>query len=151
MAPLAEELARKGYVGVAVSYRCKPEDNFPAPLQDVQGAIDWVRANAGQYKLDKDRIAVIGFSGGGTLACLLGMKGDTVRAVVSLYAPTDFLRLHECCLTKSQAKECGLWEKTQSSYIMKTLESWLGGPPSKVPERYRSASPISQAGSTTEQ
>jgi acetyl esterase/lipase len=156
MVPLATVLARKGYVGIAVGYRCKPEDAFPAPIQDVQNAIRWARAHADQYKIDKDRIGVVGFSGGGTLACLLGMTGGEpngekglrkhlrcVQAIVSFYGPTDFARLHEGCLTKTKAKDGG-WLRVQSSYIMQTLEKWLGGPPSKVPERYAMASPMSQ-------
>jgi acetyl esterase/lipase len=158
MIPLATALARKGYVGIAVSYRCKPEDAFPASIQDVQRAIRWARTHADQYKIDKDRIGLVGFSGGGTLACLLGMTGGEpngekglrkrlgcVRAIVSFYGPTDFARLHEGCLTKTKAKDGG-WPRVQSSYIMQTLEKWLGGPPSKVPERYAMASPMSQDG-----
>ena len=32
----------------------------------------WLRANAKKYKVDPERIGVIGFSAGGHLACLLG-------------------------------------------------------------------------------
>jgi acetyl esterase/lipase len=100
MAPLAQLFARQKYVGIAVSYRCKPEDAFPAPIQDVECAIRWLRTHADQYKIDKDRIGVVGFSGGGALACLLGMKSfqddldnkemrpepfGGVQAVVSFY------------------------------------------------------------------
>jgi acetyl esterase/lipase len=155
MLPLAQELALQGYVGIAVDYRCKPEDGFPAPIQDVQCAIRWLRTQAGQYKIDKDRIGVLGFSGGGTLACLLGMKGTTWKgdnrpvqidgrpqAVVSFYGPTDFAQLHQGCQAKINAKESGPLEKAQSSYIMHTLERWLGGPPSKVPQSYALVSPV---------
>src|SRR5437868_2470007 len=34
LAPFAEQLARKGYVAAAVSYRCQPEHAFPAPVHD---------------------------------------------------------------------------------------------------------------------
>ena len=34
-------------------------------------------------------------------------------------------------------------EKWQSTLLMQTLEKWFGGPPSRVPERYALASPIS--------
>jgi acetyl esterase/lipase len=158
MVPLAQELARQGYVGIGVSYRCKPEDGFPAPIQDVQCAIRWLRANAGQCKIDKDRIGVLGFSGGGTLACLLGMKNkelenqdglrkgsDRVRAIVSFYGATDLASLHEGCAKKSKSESSSTVEKWQSSYIMQTLEKWLGGPPSKVPELYDSASPMNHS------
>jgi acetyl esterase/lipase len=153
----AQEFARKGYVGIAVSYRCKPEDAFPASIQDVQCAIHWARAHAEQYKIDKERIGVLGFSGGGTLACLLGMKANElessdrpqrdsghVQAIVSFYGPTDLARLHEGCLEKSKAKVSSVGERMQSSYILQVLEKWLGGPPSRVPERYAMASPMSK-------
>jgi len=154
--PWAKELARKGYAGVAVSYRCKPEDAFPAPIDDVHSAIRWLHLHADQFKVDKDRIGVVGFSSGGALACLLGTHGDSprgegnptgpsarVQAVVSFYGPTDFAQLHEGCLAKTKTKECPHWEKWQSTLLMQTLEKWFGGPPSKVPERYALASPMS--------
>jgi acetyl esterase/lipase len=154
--PWAKELARKGYAAVAVGYRCKPEDAFPAPIQDVHSAIRWVHLHADQFKIDKARIGVVGFSGGGALACLLGTNGDSLRgergpsdrsarvqAVVSFYGPTDFARLHQGCLAKTKLKDCPAWEKMQSTFLMQTLEKWFGGPPSKVPEHYALASPMS--------
>lgn len=155
MIPLAQEVARNGFVAIAVSYRYTPEDAFPAPIEDVQCAIRWVRANANQFKVDKDRIGVLGFSGGGTLACLLGTKGyknalgdqdkkgsGPLRAIVSFYGPTDFARLHGDCQKK--AKEGSLAEQWQSDLIMKRLEKWFGGPPSIVRENYALPSPMSK-------
>ncbi len=68
----------------------------------------------------------------------------TVQAIISFYAPTDFARLHETCLEKSKAKGPCTVEKMQSSYIRQVLEKWLGGPPSRVPEHYTMASPMSK-------
>jgi acetyl esterase/lipase len=153
--PWAKDLARKGYAAVAVSYRSKPEDTFPAAIQDVQCAIHWLRAHAADYQIDMDRLGIVGFSGGGTLACLLGMKGNglpkiggiqapvgNVRAVVSFYGPTDFARFHEVCQKK--AKQGNFLEKLQSEYVMKSLETWLGGPPLIVPGQYAISSPMSK-------
>ena len=42
--PWAKELAVKGYVAVAVSYRCRPEAAFPAPVHDAKCAVHWLRA-----------------------------------------------------------------------------------------------------------
>jgi len=157
--PLARELARRGYVAIAVTYRYTSEEAFPAPIQDVNCAIRWLRDHAEQYRVDKDRIGVVGFSCGGTLACLLGMKGcqddragedkvakhsGRLRAIVSFYGTTDFARLHEFCQRQVNAKEASLVEKMQSGYIMRELEKWLGGPPSKVPAQYDLASPSRQ-------
>jgi acetyl esterase/lipase len=156
MIPLAQELARNGYVAIAVSYRYRPEEKFPAPIQDVNCAIRWVQDHSVQYKVDKDRIGVVGFSGGGALACLLGMKGGQdlpnegkdatqsvpLRAIVSFYAPTDFARFHEDCQKK--VKEGSKAEKLLGDLMMKALEKWFGGPPSKFPKLYDEVSPIKQ-------
>ena len=65
----------------------------------------WLRANAGKYRVDPERIGVIGFSAGGHLAAMLGVTGkddgfdgtggnpeqsSRVEAVVSFFGPTDF-------------------------------------------------------------
>jgi acetyl esterase/lipase len=142
-----------------VSYRYTPDEAFPAPIEDVNCAVCWLRSHADQYKVDKDRIGVVGFSCGGTLACLLGIKGcqddrasedkvathsGRLRAIVSFYGATDFAQLHEVCQRKVKAKEISPVERMQSGYIMRTLERWLGGSPSKVPEQYALASPLHQ-------
>src|SRR5262249_32707918 len=102
--PFAEELARKGYVAAAVSYRCGPDAAFPGPVHDAKCAVRWLRAHAAEYRIDAGRVAVVGWSCGGYLACMVGMtspadglEGDSghldqpshVQAVVSYSAPTD--------------------------------------------------------------
>jgi acetyl esterase/lipase len=129
---LGQRLARQGYVALAVGFRCTLEDTYPASIKDVEAALDWVRQNAAKYKIDKDRIGVLGFSGGGTLGCLLGMKKPVrVRAVVSYFAPSDLIRLHKT------AKGIEGW------VIATMLEQWFGGPPhGKVRAKYEAASPL---------
>lgn len=70
-------LLRSGeYAGVSVGYRLSGEAKWPAQGNDVKAAIRFVRANAGRYGLDPDRIAVMGRSAGGHLALYLGTTGD---------------------------------------------------------------------------
>src|SRR5262249_23615221 len=71
--PLAKRLAQKGYVGVAVAFRHRPEQPFPGAIEDAKCAIRWLRAHARKYRIDPDRIGVVGYSAGGGLACLLGL------------------------------------------------------------------------------
>src|SRR5262245_43215363 len=71
--PLALDLGRRGFVGVAVSFRHKPDDPFPGAIEDVKCAVRWLRAHARKFRIDPDRIGALGYSGGGCLACLLGM------------------------------------------------------------------------------
>jgi acetyl esterase/lipase len=156
--PLALELAKRGYVAAAVSYRHSISEPFPAALQDVQCAVRWLRGHAANYQVNKDRLAAVGFSGGGSLACLLGMVGpkdglegdgghtdqpSRVQAVVSYFAPADLTKLHASALYL--LKSGSVLGKLQGLYLQTALETWLGGPPLAFPERYVKASPITYA------
>jgi len=147
--PLVWDLAQRGFVGVTVSYRHNPADAFPGAIEDVKCAVRWLRANAKKYQIDPKRIGALGFSGGGTLACLLGMcsakhgmegngghldQPSRVQAVVCYFGPSDLAQLHDDC-----CKAGGL----RGGILRLQLEQWLGGPPDKVKERYRKASPTS--------
>jgi acetyl esterase len=59
---------RSGCAVLSVNYRLAPEHKYPAALNDVVSAIDWVRENARQFGLDEQRIAVGGDSSGANLA-----------------------------------------------------------------------------------
>jgi len=54
------------------------------PLQDAQRAMRLVRANAGKYVVDPNRIGFMGFSAGGHLACSIA-----TRFAAKVYAPLD--------------------------------------------------------------
>jgi acetyl esterase/lipase/quercetin dioxygenase-like cupin family protein len=75
--PMAQFLAGRGYVAVAMEYRLSGEARFPAAVLDVRGAIRWLRAHAGETGIDPDRIALVGSSAGGTLAALVAATGGT--------------------------------------------------------------------------
>jgi pectinesterase len=89
---LFEPLAAADVTWFSINYRLAPAHRWPACLADVRTAIDWVRAHAGDYRGDPDRIALIGYSAGGHLVCQAAVQADTppaVRAVIGLAAPTD--------------------------------------------------------------
>ena len=65
------ELAKRGYVSMGMEYRLSGEAHFPANIHDSHAAVRYLRANAKEYKLDPDRIGVLGGSAGGHLAGLL--------------------------------------------------------------------------------
>ena len=72
--------ARLRTVVVAVQYRCAPEHVFPAALDDVALAWQWVRANARKLGADGTRFVVAGDSSGGNLAAALTLRLRAVRA-----------------------------------------------------------------------
>ncbi|SMO52227.1 alpha/beta hydrolase [Solitalea koreensis] len=69
---VAEELNRWGITAFVLKYRLPDDstniDKSLAPLQDAQQAIRWVRSNAQQWGVRKNRIGIMGFSAGGHLA-----------------------------------------------------------------------------------
>ena len=66
--PIAEWLTTLGVTGVVLKYRLGPRYHHPIMKNDVGRAIRLVRANAAEWKLDPQRIGVLGFSAGGHLA-----------------------------------------------------------------------------------
>jgi pectinesterase len=77
--PLAQYLAKLGYVCFTPEYRLSTEALYPAAVHDLKAALRWMRANAQKYHLDTTKIATVGFSAGGQLSALLGCTGDNPK------------------------------------------------------------------------
>lgn len=75
------ELARRGFVSMAVAYRLSGEAKFPANIRDCHAAVRFLRSRAVEYGVDPDRIGVVGGSAGGHLAGLLA----TTETVTGLH------------------------------------------------------------------
>ena len=130
----ATHFSNLGYVCLAVNYRWAPFFTFPAQLEDVCCALDWLGRHAAEYGVDMERLAVVGDSAGGHLAALLalapaGLGGcdegaPPVKAVVSLYGPMD--------LTLYASDPVGAL----------VIADFLGASYEENPELWRRASPI---------
>lgn len=84
-------IAASEFVGVTFTHRLEyPNKSLENTGQDVTNAIKYVRANADQYNIDKDRICLVAFSAGGSMLPA-AMRGDTpfIKCVVGLYAFMD--------------------------------------------------------------
>lgn len=93
MAPMQEPLARAGFAWFSINYRLSPKFHYPAPVEDVETAIRWVKAHAAEYHVDVTRLALSGESAGGHLAALAAVRADDstrVAAVVPFYGIFDF-------------------------------------------------------------
>lgn len=64
---IAKWLNQHGIAGIVLEYRL-PKGNSFVPLTDAQRAIRTVKANAAAWKIDPNRVGIIGFSAGGHLA-----------------------------------------------------------------------------------
>lgn len=140
----------RGYAVVSVNYRSSGEAKFPAYVHDAKAAIRFVKANAAQYKLNPDKIAVWGDSSGGNTAALaatscrakeledLSLGNETqnscVQAAVDQFGPIDFLAMDE------QFTESGKGEANHGA--VDSPESMvLGAALADVPETVKKANP----------
>ena len=65
-------LNQQGVTCFVLKYRLGSSGyHYPAEFQDVTRALRWVRAHAGDYKIDPHRIGIMGSSAGGHLAATL--------------------------------------------------------------------------------
>ena len=74
---IARWLNSLGVSAFVLQYRIAPRYRHPAPLQDAQRAIRFVRAHAADYRISPDRIGIWGFSAGGHLASTTGTHFDS--------------------------------------------------------------------------
>lgn len=118
---IGKPLTDAGFAVVSINHRSSGDAKFPAQINDVKGAIRFIRANADKYKLDTSFIGITGFSSGGHLSSMAGvtngMKSRTVGdvtmdiegniggneqvsskvdAVVDWFGPVDMSRMENC-------------------------------------------------------
>ena len=70
---------KHGVILVAGTYRLAPQNRFPAQLEDVDLALEWVQRHIGEYGGEPRRIIVGGHSAGGHLAALSVLRGRPPR------------------------------------------------------------------------
>lgn len=133
-----------GYALASVDYRYSTNAVFPAQIQDCNQAMEYLYEHAGQYKLDRNRMAVIGFSAGGHLASLMalsknnaikdfyhdGTKGHfNIKCVLDYYGPSDFVVL-------------GCSTDTSVNNARNPISILLGALPVERPDLAKRASPV---------
>ncbi len=104
--PVMEWLAREGFAWFSIDYRLTPEFRNPDQLEDVRRAIRFVRQNSDRFRIDRDRIAILGESASGQLVTQIAAEpceGSSeaadpverqpcrIQAVVSFYGVYDFI------------------------------------------------------------
>jgi predicted amidohydrolase YtcJ/predicted esterase len=92
-----------GFFAMSIDYRLVGGSPAPASYLDTLTAIRWVHAHAQEYKIDPERVYLIGQSAGGQLVSLVATLGDgpfkrtggwdtarsDVRAVISVAGPYE--------------------------------------------------------------
>jgi len=141
------KLTDAGYTLFVVNHRNGPRFRYPAPVEDGQRAVRFIRFNAKNYGINPDRIGAVGYSSGAHLVSLLGVldgKGDSndpdpinrvsarVQVVVASATPTDLEHL-----------DSGIGVSNVASFIGQPRPAEVGplADPLAV-KAYRAASPI---------
>jgi acetyl esterase/lipase len=92
--------AEFGYFAMSIDYRLVGGSPAPAPQLDLLCAIRWLHAHAEEYRIDPERVYLIGQSAGGQMVSLVAAAGEAgfprvggyekartdVRAVISVAA-----------------------------------------------------------------
>ena len=93
--PLFKPLEDAGIAWFSIDYRLQADPlRFGVAVNDVEAAVRFVKDHAQEYRVDPERVALIGESAGGQLAAMAALNGRvSVKAVVAMYAPTDLVSL----------------------------------------------------------
>ena len=73
---VVRQWAEFGYFAMSIDYRLVGASPVPACYQDMQCAIRYVHAHAGEFNIDTDRIFLMGQSAGGHMVSLAATLGD---------------------------------------------------------------------------
>ena len=102
-------LVRAGYTLFAVNHRTAPLNKYPAPLEDVERAVRFIRFHATRWGIDPERLGGVGGSSGGHLTLMLGLhsasgsaddpdpinrESSKLQAIVPWAPPTDLVMLN---------------------------------------------------------
>jgi acetyl esterase/lipase len=144
-------LAGRGYALFAISYRLAKtgQKTFPHAVQDALAAVQFVRGSATEFRLDADRVGLMGASAGANIAALAALGGEAaifrngypqdahaamstkVKVLVGVYGVYDVLEM---------------WQRYQATGPRENnIEKFLGASPMENRRLYFDASPISYA------
>jgi len=115
-----------------MNYRLANDRNrFPNQINDIQSAINFIESKSTEYRINANKICLVGASAGGHLALLQAYKynkDERIKAVVDLFAPADLTDLYNNHPIPHEAR-----------YVLTNL---LGKTPANAASLYQQASPI---------
>jgi len=86
--------AASGWIGVTFNHRYFGIDHLDLAARDIAVAVAYLREHAAELKVDRDRVCLWAFSGGGAfLADTLPESPPFVRCLVAYYSVLDLRRL----------------------------------------------------------
>ena len=95
--PILGPLTGGGLAWFSVDYRLSRQAHYPACVEDVEAAVQFVRHHAKDYNIDPDKIAISGDSAGGHIVNMVAVRATPdhperrLAAVVCFYGPNDLV------------------------------------------------------------
>ncbi len=127
---LNSELAKNGYTIASINYRLAPQYLFPAPIDDLQAALRFLKANAVKFSIDTSQFVLLGRSAGGQIILSAGnlLRDKSIKGIINFYGPADMV--------------WGYANPTNPLVLNSTkiMEDYLGGTYAKVPKQYMQSS-----------
>jgi len=116
-----------------INYRLAKNDStrFPVQLSDVQSALSFIESKKNEYKVNVNKVCLIGASAGAHLALLEAYKNNNdgkIQAVVDLFGPANLTDLYNNHPIPDQARS--------------VLVNFLGTTPATNPDIYFQSSPV---------
>jgi acetyl esterase/lipase len=145
---LARQLAARGFLTVTADYRLSADALYPAGVNDLKTAVSWLRINAESYRIDTNKIAILGFSAGGQLAALMGTTNEEqiykssiknhsskVQAIIDIDGTLAFIH-----------PESGEGDDSRST---SAATYWFGFSKMQKPELWNEAGALNHVGAST--
>ena len=126
------ELAARGYQVAAINYRMAAKYQTPAPVEDVENAINYLCRHADELNIDTNKFVLLGRSAGAQIALLAAytLHNERIKGVIDFYGPADMV-----------------WGYSipTSPLVMdsrKVMRDYIGGSYEQVPAKFAACSPL---------
>lgn len=126
-------IAAQGYSVITLDYRHAPQYKFPAQLEDIQTALEYISDRAEAWKIDLQRVALMGRSAGAQLASITAYQNQSqikFKSIINYYGPVNLANGYRHPPFPNPINN------------RQVLKDFLGGTPETKPQLYDQASPI---------
>ena len=123
--PVAFAYLAEGYHVFICRYTVGTDTSFEAALTDAKAALQILRGNAKEWKIDKEKIVTVGFSAGGHLVSALGTigtKAEEKPAAMIIGYPVVLSSLGELLQREIPSTSDFVDEKTPPTFLFTTRD-----------------------------
>lgn len=140
LGPIGDKLKVEGVATWNIEYRRLPQpgSGWPGTYLDIAKGVDHLRELAGPYKLDLDRVVIVGHSAGGHLAMWAASR-SRLKPESAVYTANPIKPKGVINLAGTMDMSVNI-ENMEAGCQAPVIHEMLGGSPADVPERYAESS-----------